>query len=51
VLGVRSQGRRPVVSQLGLVALEPKGPIERLPNGRLVVNDQDSHALQCYVNE
>jgi hypothetical protein len=41
-----TKGGRAVLSELRLITLEPQGPIQRLANGRFVVDHQDSHPLQ-----
>ena len=42
-LGVGTKRGRPVLGELGLVALEPQGAIERLAHRRFVVDHQHSH--------
>ena len=41
--GMGTERSRPVLGQLGLIPLEPKGTIERLADSRFVVDHQDSH--------
>jgi hypothetical protein len=41
------EGGLTVVGQVRLVSLEPQGSVERLADGRFVVNHEHSHANQC----
>ena len=40
-----------IPGELDLIALELEGPPERIPNGPLVVHDQDLHLRHCGAAE